>query len=290
MWRRDGRTSCDGCESFTEDENRTSAQHVSLRRVSPQIIVGTLAGALAALLAGALGIWDVLSIDTAYCVLGSVLAGAAVGSVGRSSMLVAVNVGLFATYGVVAFSPLARHLARQLVRHDPIVAAGLDAIVVLSSSVLPDSAIDAVATERLLSAVELWRTQGRPQLVTTRVVLRKRGRLITSDVDQGRLLDLAGARPFWAVIDSVGSTRDEAAGALRLMGPGLRIGLVTSPMHTRRACRAFEVLGFYVYCVPARERSHATVNPGSPSDRLRSFRGYLYERAAMARYRWKKWA
>jgi uncharacterized SAM-binding protein YcdF (DUF218 family) len=255
-----------------------------------KIGAGAMAGALAALLASALGAWDILGVDAAYGVVGCAIFGGAVAFLGGNGALVLVNAAMLGTYLVVAFSPLAAHWSSRWVRRDAVPAGPLDAIVVLSSSILPDSGLDAVATERLLTGLELWQRHHSPPLLTTRVIATYGSRRITSDVDQGRLLDLAGARPSWTTIDSVASTRDEAAGVLRRLGPGRRIAVVTSPMHTRRACRAFETLGFYVYCVPARERSHATVNPGSPGDRLLSFRSYLYERAALLRYRWKGWA
>jgi uncharacterized SAM-binding protein YcdF (DUF218 family) len=95
----------------------------------------------------------------------------------------------------------------------------------------------------------------------------------------------------WDVVDSVYSTRDEASRAAALLVPAgaKTIVVVTSPMHTRRACATFEGVGFKVYCQPAREHDHDTWHPAGPADRLAAFRSYLYERLGMVKYRVKGW-
>ena len=261
-----------------------------LRAASQKGAVGASAGALAGILIGAIGAWDILGVGPEHAILASSLAGGALAYAGANVVMIAGDVVLLVTCALIAFTPIAASSSREWIRDDRPPAARLDAIVVLSSSVLSDSAIDAVAADRLLAGMELWRIRGAPRLVTTRAVARYSGRRVVSDADQARLLDLVGAQPSWTIIDGVASTRDEAVGAFRLLGRAQRIAVVTSPLHTRRACATFESVGFKVYCVAARERVRVTRDPHTPSDRLAAFRAYVYERAAMILYRRRGWA
>jgi uncharacterized SAM-binding protein YcdF (DUF218 family) len=104
------------------------------------------------------------------------------------------------------------------------------------------------------------------------------------------LVHLAGVDSIWTVLDSVVSTRHEAERAAASLPPSNRtIIVVTSPMHTRRACATFEKVGFRVYCMPAEERLWITRHPELPRDRVPAFRMYLYERVGWLKYRWKGW-
>ena len=75
-----------------------------------------------------------------------------------------------------------------------------------------------------------------------------------------------------------------------LLPAGARsIALVTSPMHTRRACATFERAGFRVHCVSSGEGLAVTRHPVTSLDRLAAFREYVYERLGMVEYRAKGW-
>ena len=93
-------------------------------------------------------------------------------------------------------------------------------------------------------------------------------------------MTLAGLENHWLNVDSVYTTRDEAVrvSAALPSARAQRIVVVTSPMHTRRACAAFEEVGFAVTCVAARLRVFAARNPIGSYDRLQVFQSYLYER------------
>ena len=64
-----------------------------------------------------------------------------------------------------------------------------------------------------------------------------------------------------------------------------RVAVVTSPVHTRRACAKFEKLGSFVTCVPAREYEAATIAPARAPDRLAALREYLCEALGTVKYR-----
>ena len=65
--------------------------------------------------------------------------------------------------------------------------------------------------------------------------------------------------------------------------------LVTSPFHTRRACRTFETVGLKVTCVPSDSRDIAIRRLAFPHDRLKAFGMWLYEAAGTIRYRQLGW-
>jgi uncharacterized SAM-binding protein YcdF (DUF218 family) len=83
------------------------------------------------------------------------------------------------------------------------------------------------------------------------------------------------------------STHDEAVRALALVRARnwKRIVLVTSPLHTRRACATFEKAGVVISCTPSNTRAFALGALGSPMDRVRAFQVWLYELAGTLRYR-----
>jgi uncharacterized SAM-binding protein YcdF (DUF218 family) len=191
---------------------------------------------------------------------------------------------------LVAFTPLTTTVlpTQDFVRRDPRPRAAADAVVVLSGGVTVDSLLGTQALDRLLTGLELMRDSLAPTLVVTRA--RRGGVGISADPDQQRLRALV-ARPFaMLVVDSVRTTRDEAVNAARLLLPrgADAIVLVTSPLHTRRACAAFERVGFHVVCVPAASRDY-TLHPDGSMDRLALFRMWIYERMAWLKYKRRGW-
>lgn len=251
-------------------------------------------GGFVAILLSELGVLDALGFNGSdpVTVAACALAGLALGLLQTGARVVlAITAVLFSAYLVVAHTRVVSRPASRWVRADLLPAKPLDAIVVLSGEVSPDSSINHAAVDRLLTGLALMKAGAAPRLITTRTEVEYRGRTLTSDADQLRLIRLAGVEGGWTVVDSVHSTRDEAVRiAQRLLPAGPRtIAVVTSPMHTRRACQVFEAVGFQVYCVPAREHGFDTWHPRSPADRLAASSDYLYERLGMVKYRWKGW-
>ena len=93
------------------------------------------------------------------------------------------------------------------------------------------------------------------------------------------------------VVAPVHSTRDEAlrTAALARRAGWRTVAVVTSPLHTRRACATFERVGLAVVCVPSEERSFALRHLRSPGDRLEAFGYWLYETLGWLEYRRRGW-
>jgi uncharacterized SAM-binding protein YcdF (DUF218 family) len=206
-------------------------------------------------------------------------------------VVAAIVVGIIA---VVAYTPIMTPLARAKIRADPLQP--VDAVVVLASSVNDDSLISQDAVDRLLTGVALVRDSrivGRapsvPIVLTT--VMQEKGRRASSIADQRRLLRLiaGGAPVFWT--PPVYSTRDEAAEtrSLATREGWRRVAVVTSPIHTKRACAVFERMGLEVTCVAARTRDFAAHALAQPSDRLVAFRLWFYETAGTIYYKVRRW-
>ena len=252
--------------------------------------MGALLGTLAGLLSVELGFSLSSGIQSHVVVLGWLIVGAMAGFAGRARLVVVADAILVAAYLIIAFSPAVSRDVPPWVRIDPLPPTA-DAIVVLSSNVQSDSALDGAGLERLLTGVELLDRGAAPRIVTSRVAEMYPQGMVSTDSDQHRILTIGHATRRWDVIDSVYSTRDEALHSAKLLFPqaARSIILVTSPMHTRRACATFEAVGFKVTCRPAREHDEITWHPQTPAQQIAAFRYYLYERLGMIKYRHKGW-
>ena len=206
--------------------------------------------------------------------------------------LVVILVLAAAMVVVVTQTPLSNALAANWVREDQFPDSGLSAVVALSAGLNPNRTINSEALDHLISGLELVRARKANVLVTTTVEERFPTGVVKSTMDQSRIISLFGGDTKWISTSDVKSTREEALQSAELLLPrGIRrIAVVASPMHTRRACSAFEAVGFQVTCVPARIRSAGGQDPGPwPADRLKVFGDWVYEVAATARYRASGW-
>ena len=200
----------------------------------------------------------------------------------------AVALGAFCIVAMTSFTTTV--LPRKaLVRSDSLPRTSVDAVIVLSGGITPDSLLMSDALDRLLAGLTLMRDSVAPLLVVTQPHRAHSGR--TTGPDQPRLRALI-ARPFpMLTVDSAPTTRGEAVGAWRLLGPrgATRVAVVTSPLHTARACATFERVGFTVSCVAAVSRAYSVDRAASADERLTLFRAWLYERAALIEYRARGW-
>jgi uncharacterized SAM-binding protein YcdF (DUF218 family) len=187
---------------------------------------------------------------------------------------------------IVAFTPIVGALARQWIREDPITGTP-DAVVVLSAGGTIDSSLYVDSRDRLIRGLEVAKATQSPILVTMRTSVTVRRVLVTTDVGQRELVRLAEFSGEWIVVDSVHDTAGEARGAAALLFPrnARRVAVVTSPMHSRRACAIFEATGFSVTCVAARSSTFAARSPTDSEERLAAFQQYLYERLGMIEWR-----
>ena len=238
-----------------------------------------------------LGKWYGLAVPLGpvVCLAGAVLA------VSRFQLVLWIGAGAVGLLGAaVAFTPLTTTLLspQALVRRDPPPSAPLDAVIVLSGGVTADSLLESEAADRLLTGLALMRDSAAPTLIVTRA-RRADSHRASADRDQAALRTLVARSFSMFVVDSVRTTRDEAVNSWRMLRergiPAPRVALVTSPMHTRRACAAFEQVGFAVVCVPATSRAYSPAYAGAPSQRFALFQRWLYEHAAWASYRSKGW-
>ncbi|MFN2602040.1 MAG: YdcF family protein [Gemmatimonadaceae bacterium] len=188
---------------------------------------------------------------------------------------------------VIAFTPIIVGPVRSLVRNDPLPAHA-DAVMVLSAGVNDDGTISHASMDQLIKGIALVNRGIAPVLVVTREAYIIDGRLVTSQRDQERIVSLTPGGVSRLVSAGVThSTHDEAVRALTLVRARnwKRIVLVTSPLHTRRACATFEKIGVVVSCTPSNTRGFALGAIGSPTDRVRAFQVWLYELAGTLRYR-----
>jgi uncharacterized SAM-binding protein YcdF (DUF218 family) len=256
------------------------------------MITNALLGVLAAFVLAQLAPWGA---HDDLATIGSVILGAAGGLVVgwplRSRILIGIDVLLVGFYLAVTWFPIVAPRTIAWVRVDSLPADTLDAVVVLSATVLPDSALNTIGADRLLSGLELMRAGRARRIITTRLVAKSHGREIASDNDQERLVALASETDKWSVVTGPTTTREEAVLTAQLLLPRgeKRIAVVTSPLHTRRACAVFENVGFTVTCRAALERDHMTNPPAGPQDRLAALRAYIYELAGWVKYRSHGW-
>ena len=221
----------------------------------------------------------------------AVVLGTVVGGLASVRRIATICVVTAAIVGVLGFTPVMRVPVRSWIRRDSIPADRLDAVIVLSSSVSADSLLDPAGVERLLTAMAVFRDNGARLLVTTRNAVSRSARRLESDADRRKLIDLAADTSRWHAVGPVSTTHDEAIKTAALLLPleQKRVAVVTSPLHTRRACRAFEKAGFQVTCVPADERLYSVYAFDSSTTRLHATADWIYEQLAMAEYWVRGW-
>ena len=193
---------------------------------------------------------------------------------------------------IVIETSIANAVASRWIRRDKFPDTAVGAAVITSASVNPNATMSSEALDHLLTGLELIRSGRAIALVTTTIEQQFPGGLVSSRVDQSRIVALFGSDTRWLQTPASKSTRDEAVKVAELLLPlGIRrISVVATPMHTRRACSAFEAVGFEVTCIPALVRSPGGQDPGPwPADRLRVFGEWVYEVVATLNYRSRGW-
>lgn len=260
------------------------------KALTGQAVTGAILGALCAVVAQVLGVQQLLRRpDLALFIPAGVL-GAALG-VTRLRPLLWIGAGILVLLCIaVGYTPLVGALAGPLIRSDRLPPR-VDAIAVLSMGITPDGLMKSETLDRFLSGLELARSGLSSSLMVSRE-RRKVGDTVTSDsLDLQRVEGLLAAPISVNFVDSIFTTRTEALRmkALAQQNQWRTIAVVTSPMHTRRACATFEAVGFTVVCVPALVRNSGLA-PGSNAEaRLHSFQSWLYESFATDTYRRRGW-
>lgn len=255
-----------------------------------QAVSGAILGTLCAVVAQVLGVQQMLRRPDLALFVPAAIAGAILG-VTRLRPLLWIGGGILALLCVaVGYTPLVSVLAAPLIRHDAL-PAHVDAIAVLSMGITPDGLMKSETLDRFVSGVELASSGIAPSIMVSRE-RRNFGRTSVSDsADLQRIETLLAGSVSVNFVDSIFTTRTEA---LRMRAIAQKddwhtIAVVTSPMHTRRACATFEAVGFRVVCVPARVRNSGLAPGSSAEARLHSFQSWLYESFATDTYRRRGW-
>ena len=260
------------------------------RSIARHAVTGAILGTLCAVAAHVLGVQQLLRTPGLVLYIPAAAVGAILGAT-RLRPLLWIAAGIIALICIaVAYTPIVSTLARQVVRRDQIPAR-VDAIAVLSAGIAPDGMMKSETLDRLLTGLALAKQGVGQTLLISREQINFGGKVVSDSADQQSLLSLAQPSAQIIFVDSVVTTRTEAQRmkAIAQAHGWLRIAVVTSPMHTRRACATFERVGFNVVCVPAAVRGSGLHEGSNAEDRLRSFRSWLYETFATSSYRRRGW-
>ncbi len=244
-------------------------------------------------LAEALGVWQVIGVPTWIVQLTALSVGILLAPTryGGLLWLGIGSLGFLTT--VVAYTPIVRPLAYAFLRADadPRTGVPIDAVIVLSGDITADGRLTGQALDRLLTAFAEARERHIGTLELS-VVEQRRGRgAVNSEADQRALATLLAPELTLHFVYAVHSTRDEAVAfaALARTHHWQRVLLVTSPLHSRRACNAFETVGLMVTCRPAKSRDYALSALDTRGNRMLAFQDVLYESAAAVLYRVRGW-
>jgi uncharacterized SAM-binding protein YcdF (DUF218 family) len=252
---------------------------------------GACLAAAAWLILDELGLGAIVGQGRYAVAAGAAGAGAMLGWLGLTGILWTLAGTSVAALTLVAWTPLVVDPVHALIRTDPFPKEPIDAVLVLSGAVNADGLIGGEAIDRLLSGMALAKAVGAGHLVLSSVFTRSRGDTVWSDADVRALVRRFGPGLVVDTLGRVRRTRDEALGAAALARQEgwKRVAVVTSPLHSRRACAAVEQAGATIVCRPAEEREYAIHRLSSPADRVRAFRDWVYESLALRVYRIRGW-
>jgi uncharacterized SAM-binding protein YcdF (DUF218 family) len=243
------------------------------------------------LVLGILGVPSLAGLSATGSLPWVALAGAALGAVGLGLVLFALlAIGVLAVFAVSSFPFLDNRMATK-VRSDSTAGARVDAVIVLSGNLSSQGRIGSEAVDRLLAGTRLRQQLGAGALVLT-TSLRIRGRdTVSSNRDQRALVSRLDPGAELHFVGPVWSTYDEAvaSAALAKQRGWTRVAVVTSPLHTRRACASFERLGLTVVCRASDSREYSLNLRRPAGDRLEAFRDWMYEVVATRVYRARGW-
>lgn len=258
--------------------------------ITTDALTGATIAILAAVVAHSLGVQDLIRIPDLALYLPAGVVGALLGPTRLRPLLWMAAVPIAALALAITYTPLVSVLAKPLVRRDS-VPSRVDAIATLSSGVTPGGQMRSATLDRLLSGLALAREGKAPAVLVSEERRSYRGLAVSDSADLRQVVASFNTPVEVIFIDSVFTTRTEALRMRQVAWPrGWRtIAVVTSPLHSRRACATFEAVGFKVVCVPALSREHVVPDALTPQDRLRTFRSWLYETFAAATYRSNGW-
>jgi len=243
------------------------------------------------LVLGALGVPQLVGMQTVGDLPWIALAGAALGALGLAPLfggLLGISV---VSVFLVSWFGLLDNRIRDLVRSDSLPEGRVDAVVILSGNLTREGRIGSEALARLLAGLEFRRRLPTRHLVLTSIHRIRRGDTLSSEGDQRALIGRFDPEAILHMVGPVRDTHDEAvavSGLARQRG-WHRLAVVTSPLHTRRACATFERQGLAIVCRPSESRDYSLNLRRAPADRLEAFRDWLYEVVGTRIYRSRGW-
>lgn len=256
-------------------------------------LTGALLGLAIMQFAAALGVWSTVGLSPMMARFLLMVTGALLAVTGVGVALWIVSFGLAAMLLIVLYTPLVVPIAPLFVRRDvPVPSAPVpDAVVILSGTVSDEGLVNGAALERVLSGLREVQQRRIPAVAMSIIADERDARSATSERDQRELVELMAPHVAVSFVRDVFSTRDEALAfaALARTRQWRRVVLVTSPLHSRRACRAVEQAGLAVECRPATSRVYALSRLDRPETRRLVFSDVLYETAATLLYAARGW-
>ncbi|HEV7388011.1 MAG TPA: YdcF family protein [Gemmatimonadaceae bacterium] len=253
-------------------------------------LTGAILGTLCAVGMYLLGVQQLLRRPELSLFLALTIVGALLGMT-RLRPLLWVAGGILAVLCLgVAYTPLAANAAAPFIRRDSIPAR-VDAIAVLSMGGTPDGLMRSETLDRVLTGIGLTRRGLSDNMMISRETRSFGGNYVSDSADLASITRMAAPQASISFVDSIRTTRTEALRMLKIARPRgwSTLAVVTSPLHTRRACATFEAVGFKVVCVPAVVRGSGLVPNSNAEDRFRAFRLWLYETFATDTYRRRGW-
>jgi uncharacterized SAM-binding protein YcdF (DUF218 family) len=261
-----------------------------LQAIAIQALTGATIAVLVAVAAHYLGVQQLLRMPNLALFLPAAIVGALIGPT-RLRPLLWIAAGPIALISLaIIYTPLVSALSEPLVRRDR-VPPSVDAIAALSHGLTPEGRMRSPTLDRLISALQLAREGKAAAVLVSQERRSYGGRSVTDSADLRQIVQSFAVPVDVIFVDSVVTTRTEALlmRAIATERGWSTIAVVTSPLHSRRACATFEAVGFKVVCVPGSSREHVVPGARSPEDRLRTFRSWLYESFAGATYRSNGW-
>lgn len=247
--------------------------------------------AAAWLVLGVLGVPELAGMHTIGDLPWIGLVGSALGALGLAPLfggLLAIGV---VTVFLVSWFGLLDNRIHDTIRSDSLPVGSVDAVVILSGKLTREGRIGTEALGRLLAGLELRRRLPTRHLVLTSIHRVRRGDTLSSERDQRALITRFDPEAVLHVVGPVRDTHDEAVavtGLARQRG-WRRLAVVTSPLHTRRACATFERQGLAIVCRASDSRDYSLNLRRAPGDRLEAFRDWFYEAVGTRVYRARGW-
>ena len=241
-------------------------------------------------IADRIGLSDVTGVSQLLLRLVALVLGAFIAPTVYGALLWLV-MGLLVTLTMlIAFTPAVRPVALHFVRTD-VSNDAVDAVVVLSGSMNEVGRLNGQVLDRVLTGIAEARRRNVTTMALSIIANGPTDHRLTSEADQRALMSMLAPDLTVQFVNHVASTRDEALmfAALAHTRQWNRVALVTSPMHSLRACRAVEAVGLKVSCVAAASRDYALTPLGSANERLNAFRDVVYETLATTLYSFRGW-